>query len=90
MNLKNQSELVKRSSEGSIFHPLKYQYHLRMDGELLESFYTSKLMNPVQSRNFCEKYASDMWISPEGLQLTRVKRNTGRRLVIIPHLGRVS
>ncbi len=73
MNLKNQPELLKRSLEGGIYHPLKYKYHLRMDGELIKSFYQGTLMNPAQAQRFIQDYADGHLISPEGFELVRVK-----------------
>jgi len=85
MNLKNQPELLKRSLDGSIYHPLKYKYHLRMDGELIKQFYTGKLLNPAQAQRFIQDYAKEMYISPEGFELTRVKSQP--RSMSIVHLG---
>lgn len=87
MNLKNQPELLKRSLEGGIYHPLKYKYHLRMDGELIKSFYQGTLMNPAQAQRFIQDYANTMMISPEGFELTRVKSMP--RSINIPMLGTV-
>lgn len=88
MNLKNQPELLKRSLEGSIYHPLKYKYHLRMDGELIKSFYQGKLMNPAQAQRFIQDYANKMMVSPEGFELVRVKSMP--TVVSIQHLGKTT
>jgi len=85
MNLKNQPELKKRSLEGSIYHPLKYKYHLRMDGELIKSFYHGKLFNPAQAQRFIQDYANTMMVCPEGFELVRVKSMP--TVAVIQHMG---
>lgn len=90
MNLKNQTELLKRANDGGIFRPIKYQYQMRVDGELVKSFYTTGLLSEVESRVMCQKYANGLFVSPSGVKIVRVKKSTGKTMVRIKHKGKVS
>lgn len=90
MNLKNQPELVKRAQSGGLFRPIKYQYQMRVDGELVKSLYTTGLLSEVEARVMCQKFAHGLFVSPNGVKIVRVKKSTGKTMIRIKHKGKVS
>lgn len=90
MNLKNQPELVKRALSGSLYRPIKYQYQICVDGEMVKSFYTTVLLSEVEARIMSETFAHGLFVSPSGVKIERVKKSTGKTMVRIKHKGKVS